>query len=202
MRRSTLFGLVAAAVLCVAGVAGIAAADGPRWSLGYSHDTPTWVRVPSMPGRSAIVWAMTYTVENKSGASRSPTLRTEIRTETGKTYGDSGDPLALAALKRKIGVKEISTAADLKAGLDDGAAVKCAATFGAIDDRAHSLELRVYGLADAISVVRGRKFYEVKYWRVLYERKGDEFRRAEDPWKLVSSGWVVESTEAIPDKEK
>ena len=189
MRRSAILGLAAAAVLAVASAA---VAEGLRWELGIKHDTPSWVRVPAGDGKTALSWLMTYQVENKSGAARKPSVRAELRTDTSKTFGDSGDPLTVKAAKTKTGTKDLCTAADLRAGIEDGKTVACVATFGAVDDLAKKIELRVYGLMDPVSMVKGKQVYEEKYWQAKYERKGDEFGRTEDAWKLVSCGWMME----------
>ena len=195
MRRSALFGLAAAALLSAASVA---AAEGLRWQLGFRHATPTWIKVQDAGESSTVRWYMTYTVENRTGEARKPVIRAEIRTDTGKTFGDTGDPRTIAAFKKAANLDEVATFLDLRKGIEDGKAVKCIATFGRVDDYATKLELRVYGLEDPVTMVKGKQVFEVRYWSVQYERKGDEFRRTEDPWKTVSSGWVVEA----PKEEK
>ena len=67
-----------------------------------------------------------------------------------------------------------------------------------IDDLAKSMEVRVYGLEDPVNQVKGKKYNEVRYWKAVYTRKGVEFKRTEDKWKLKSSGWVVEKSEELP----
>ena len=188
MRRSAMWGLAAVALASAAAVAG----EGLRWELGFKHATPTWAKIQVSADKTAVAWYMAYDVENKTGAARKPAVRCEIRTDTKKTFSDNADPLVIAAAKRALDVKEIATAADLKKGIEDGAKVKCVATFGAVDDEAKKLELRVYGLMDPVTMVKGKEVFEVKYWQVIYERKGDEFGRTEDPWKTVSSGWKTE----------
>jgi hypothetical protein len=196
MRRSAILGLAAAAVLGAS--AAVALADslpGLRWVLGFKNETPTWVRVQGAGDRTTIAWYMLYTVENKTGAARKPVVRAELRTDTSKTFGDGGDPLVIAAVKKALDVKELSTASDLHKGIEDGAKASCIATFGDVDKYAKKIELRVYGLMDPVTTVKGKEVYEVKYWSVKYERKGDEFNRTEDKWTNVSSGWVTEEPE-------
>lgn len=192
MRRSAILGL-AAAVLAVAGAA---FADGPglRWELGFKHDTPTWVKILGEKGESKVVWYMTYQVENATGAARKPAVRAVLHTDTAKNneFKDTCDAVTVKAVKEKLGVKELSTAIDLHSGIDDAKKVSCVATFGAVNDEAKKIELRVYGLMDPVTQVDGKEVYEVKYWRAKYERSGDEFQRTEDKWKLTDSGWVTE----------
>jgi hypothetical protein len=199
MRRSAILGLAAAAVLAAVlsavGGASVALADalpGLRWQLGFKNETPTWVRIPGAGDKTTIAWYMSYTVENKTGAARKPAIRAELRTDTGKTFIDGGDPLVIAAVKKALDVKEISTASDLHKGIADGAKASCVATFGDVDKYAKKIELRVYGLMDPVTMVKGKEVFEVKYWSVKYERKGDEFGRTEDKWKAMSTGWVTE----------
>ena len=123
-------------------------------------------------------------------------MRAVIVTDTGRNHPDTGDPVTIDAVKKKLDVKELATASDLRKGIEDGQKVKCVATFGEVDKYAHKLELRIYGLLDPVSMVKGKQVYEVKYWQVKYERKGDEFRRTEDAWTMVSSGWVTEEPKA------
>ena len=192
MRGSRIAGLAAGAVL---GLAAAAVAGGLRWELGFTNQTPAWVKVAGAGDRTSICWTMLYDVENKTGDARKPSLRAEIRTDTKKTFGDTSDPAAIAAVKKANDLKELCTAADLRAGIEDGKKVKCVATFGDVDKYAKKMELRVYGLCDPITMVKGKQVYETRYWQVQYERTGDEFGRTEDAWKKVSSGWKVEEPE-------
>jgi len=187
MRRSAILGLAVAAV-----VAATAAAEGLRWELGFKHETPTWAKIQTGLDKTSIAWYMTYRVENKTGAARKPAVKVQILTDTKKTFADNGDAMVISAAKKALDVKTLSTAVDLKKGIEDGAAVDCVATFGEVDPLAKRLDLRVYGLADPITMVKGKEVYEVRYWQVIYERKGDEFSRTEDPWITVSSGWKTE----------
>jgi hypothetical protein len=177
MSRSAVAGLAAGVLLGAAAVAG-----GLRWELGFKCETPTWVKVTGTGEKASIEWYMLYDVENKTGETRKPALRAEIRTDTGKTFADTVDPLTIAAVKKKGDEKELSTSADLRNGIDDGKKLRCIATFGHVDDYAKKLELRVYGLCDPVTQVKGKEVYEVRYWQVKYERKGDEFNRTEDAW--------------------
>jgi hypothetical protein len=193
MRRSAIVGLVAAAAL---GAAAVAAAQELRWELGFKHEKPDWVKVAAADGTSSIGWFMTYEVENKTGAARKPTLRILLRTDTKKEIADGGDARTLLAAKKRLGLEKVTTAVDLRSGIDDGAKVSCVAAFGEVDKYAKDIELRVYGLMDPVTRVKGKEVYEVKYWSVKYNRKGDEFNRTEDPWTVVSSGWVTEEAKA------
>jgi hypothetical protein len=193
MRRSAILGLAAAAVLATVSVA---AAEGLRWQLGVKNETPTWIRTEGVAGKTDLSWYMTYEVENKTGAARTPTVRAVIVTETGKKHIDSGDPVVIEAVKTKLDNKDLKTASDLRKGIDDGAKVTCVATFGNVDKYAQQLDMRIYGLEDPVTMVKGKQVYEVRYWNVKYQRKGDEFRRTEDNWNVVSSGWVVEAPKA------
>ncbi len=199
MRRSWLLGLAATTVVAAAS---IAAADVVRWSLKLEHGAPEWVRISAGTDGTRVAWYMSYSLSNASGAARKPMVRVELRTDTDKVYGDNGDARVVAAVKKATGDKSLVTAFDVARGIGDGDTVKCVASFGEVDNMAHAAELRVYGLMDAIDTVAGKKYREVRYWRVKYQRKGDEFRRTEDKWKAVESGWVVESREELPEKEK
>jgi len=172
-----------------------AAAGGLRWELGIKTETPTWVRVADQGERSHVVWAMAYTVENKTGETRKPAVRAEIRTDTNKKFLDTNDVLALKAMKKKLQDDSLATAVDLLKGIEEGKSVRCVATFGSLDDHAKKLELRIYGLHDPVTMVKGKEVHEIRYWRVKYERSGDEFGRTEDAWKTTSSGWVTEEPE-------
>ena len=192
MRRSAILGLSAAVVLAAAS----AAVAGLRWQLGIKTETPSWVKVNDGPGeRTRVAWYGIYTVENKTGETRKPTVRCEIHTDTKKVFRDDGDALAIRALKKRAGNENLATAVDLRAGIENDKSVRCVATFGAVDDRAKKLELRVYGLHDPVHQVKGKLVHEIRYWRVQYERPGDEFGRTEDAWKTTSSGWVTEEPE-------
>lgn len=188
--------LTAFAAAAVLAAASLAVADGPglRWELGFKHDTPSWVKIEGTGGKSAVKWYMTYRVENATGAARKPAVRAVLLADTVRNneFPDTGDAATVKAVKEKTGAKELSTAADLRAGIEDGKTVSCVATFGGLNDEAKKFELRVYGLMDPVTQVKGKEVFEVKYWSAKYERKGDEFQRTEDPWKLVSSGWVTE----------
>jgi hypothetical protein len=196
MRRSAIFGLAAAGVLAAASAA---AAEGLRWELGIKTETPAWVRVEGAEGRTRVVWNVCYTVENKTGATRKPAVRAEMHTDTAKKFPDTGDVLAIKAMKKKLQVDELGTAVDLLKGIEDGKSARCVATFGAVDDRAKKLELRIYGLHDPLHMVKGKQVHEIRYWRVKYERSGDEFGRTEDAWKTISSEWVTEEPEKKPE---
>ncbi len=193
MRRSAVLALTAVAVLGASAAAALAdALPGLRWQLGFKNETPTWIRIPAAEGKTTIAWYMSYAVENKTGAARKPAVRAELRTDTAKTFIDNGDPLVIAAVKKSLDVKELCTASDLHKGIEDGAKVSCVATFGDVDKYAKKIELRVYGLCDPVTMVKGKEVFEVRYWSVKYERKGDEFGRTEDKWTAASSGWVTE----------
>ena len=196
MRRSAILGLAAAAVMAVSGVAALADGPGLRWELGFKHETPTWVKIQVEKAKTRVAWYMTYQVENATGATRKPAIRAVLLADTVRNneFKDTCDAGTVKAVKEATGVKEYSTAIDLRAGIDDGKKVACVATFGAVNDEAKKIELRVYGLMDPVNQVNGKEVYEVKYWSAKYERKGDEFQRTEDKWKLVSSGWVVEES--------
>ena len=189
MSRSAIAGLAVGALLGLA-AAGVAA--GLRWELGLKAATPTWVKIQGAGDRTTIAWYMLYDVENRTGETRKPVVRVEIRTDTDKTFGDTGDPLTISAVKKEKEIKDLCTAADLRGGLEDGKAAKCIATFGDLDKYAKKLELRLYGLCDPVTMVKGKEVYETRYWQVKYERKGDEFGRTEDSWKQISAMWVVE----------
>lgn len=196
MRRSAIIGLAAAGALAAASAAsGHPSTTGLRWELGIKTETPTWVRVADQGDKTRVVWAMCYTVENKSGETRKPAVRAEIRTDTDKKFLDNNDVLAVKAMKKKLQVDELATAVDLLKGIEDGKSLRCVATFGTLDDHARKMELRIYGLHDPITMVKGKQVHEIRYWRVKYERTGDEFGRTEDEWKTLSSGWVTEEPE-------
>jgi len=199
MRRSVLLGLAAAVVLSVATVA---VADGLRWKLGFQHETPAWVKIPRAGSATRVVWYASWEVENKTGDVRKPAVQAKILTDTEKTFPDTADPGTVTAVKKLTGAETLATTYDLRRGVAKDATVKGISTFGAVDDLAKKLELRVYGLMDPVTMVNGKKIHEVIYWSAKYERKGDEFGRTEDAWKKVSEGWVTESSEVLPDVQK
>jgi hypothetical protein len=200
MRRSVTLGLAAMTFIGVA--AAVAAADSIRWTLHYRNEAPTWVTVPAAGGKTKVAWVMAWTVTNKTGAERTPSVHMTLHGPKDQVFADGQDAAAVAAAKRKWKVETLATASSLKKGIADGAEVKGVATFGAVDDLAKEVELRVHGLRDNLDTVAGKTFHETSYWSVKYQRKGDEFRRTEDAWKEVSSGWVVESRVELPPKTK
>jgi hypothetical protein len=196
MRRSAILGLFSAVVLGSAAAAALAeGTTSLRWELGFKNETPAWVRVQTSAESTKISWYMLYTVENKTGAARKPAVRAVLVTDTGKTFGDNLDALTTKAVKKAKDLKDLANANDLRKGIDDGKKVDCIATFGDVDKYAKKIELRVYGLMDPVTMVKGKVVEEIKVWQVKYERKGDEFGRTEDEWKAVSSGWVTEEPE-------
>ncbi|MHC4923140.1 MAG: hypothetical protein ACYTG4_03565 [Planctomycetota bacterium] len=199
MRRSLILGLASVAVMAFATAA---VADGLRWKLNFNHETPTWVRIPAAEGRTRVSWFMQYTVENKSGDTRKPLVRIEAHTDTKKVYRDSNDPRTMKAAKKKLKNDKLKSSWSLRKGVADGAKVNCIAAFGAVDDLAKQMEVRVYGLEDTVNQIDGKKYNEVRYWKAVYTRKGDEFKRTEDNWKLKSSGWVTEKNDELPAVEK
>jgi putative hemolysin len=199
MRRPLLLGL-AAVVLCAA--ATVAVADSLRWSLGLSHDVPSWVRINVGAGKTVAASYLKYTVHNASGDARKPNVRIEFHTDSGKVYRDGGDPRVVSAASKTLKISDLKTAWDLRTGIANDAKVNCIASFGEIDVMAKTGELRVYGLQDPIDVVDGKKFQDIRYWSVKYTRTGDEFRRTEDSWKQGEAKWVVESRTELAAKEK
>lgn len=145
-------------------------------------------------GRDAARYYLPYTLKNPMDEARAARLHIEVRTDTGKTYGDFSDARVTAAAAKALKIPDLkSTSAVRAADLAAGSTVQAVANFGSIDPNADDLTVRVYGLWDP--VVRTRQGKVLKETRVLvlqFARHGDEYDRPMDPIKFVSSKEVVE----------
>jgi hypothetical protein len=159
-----------------------------RWRLDF--EPGDFANVVTRTGKKdSAQYYLSYTVKNGGDEAREARLRIELRTETAKTYADRYDAAASRAYAKAKGLKMApsSTFGLRKSPLAAGAKVAGLATFGSIDPNADKLQVRVYGLWDPI--VKDDKGHVWAERRVLvldYERRGDEYRRAEDTIMLKS----------------
>ncbi len=145
-------------------------------------------------GREAARYYLPYTLTNPMDEARAARLHIEVRTDTGKTYGDRSDARVTAAAAKALKIPDLKATVALRASdLAAGGSVRAVANFGSIDPNADDLTVRVYGLWDP--VVRTRQGKVLKETRVLviqFGRTGDEYDRPMDPIKFVSSKEEVE----------
>jgi hypothetical protein len=194
MKRTILVGGLAAAAL-VAGAALVLAprADAAGRARLVLAPGDMDVAVTSI-GKDAASFYLPYTLTNPMDEARTPRLRFEVRTETGKTTGESYDAKVTAAAERALGKKGLkSTTALRDQELAAGASVEALANFGPIDPNADDISVRVYGLWDPI--VRTKQGKVLRETRVLvldFARRGDEYGRPEDPITLESQKEEIE----------
>jgi hypothetical protein len=145
-------------------------------------------------GRSAASYYLPYKVANPMDAARTPRLHLEVKTETGKTYGDFGDARVVAAAEKALKTSGLKTTSGLRAQeIAAGGAADAVANFGAIDPNADDITVRVYGLWDPIvRTKQGKVFKETRVLVLQFSRIGDEYDRPMDPIKLVSKKEEVE----------
>jgi hypothetical protein len=160
-------------------------------------------------GRDAARYYLTYTLSNPMDAARTPRLFLDVKTETGKTYGDFSDAAVTKAAAKSTRNAAVKATAELRDGeLAAGGSVAGVANFGNIDPNADDITVRVHGLWDPI--IRTRQGKVLKETRVLvlqFARHGDEYDRPMDPIKLVSmkqevEGDVVELYSTTAEKKK
>jgi hypothetical protein len=181
---------VAAAAAYLAAPSADAAGGRPRFDF-----TPGDMSVAiTGQGRQAASYYLPYTVRNPMDEARTPRLFIQVKTDTGKTYGDRPDARVTAAVARTLRNRDLKTTADLRSQeLAAGASAQAVANFGSIDPNADDITVRVYGLWDPVVRTRQGKVYAEKRVLVLqYGRRGDEYDRPMDPISLRSSKEEVE----------
>lgn len=179
----------AALVALVASGADEAGASGRRL-VNFDRGTMQPVFAADSTGAGTTSYVLDYTASNAVDKGVKPGIRLELRTDTGKTYGDAFDTTtwraATKALHRKT--EPASTASIRSAELAVGASVEGLANFGSIDPNADGFEVRVYGLWDPVYRDRqGRTWSENRVLVLSYARTGDEYDRHYDAIRLVSS---------------
>jgi hypothetical protein len=145
-------------------------------------------------GRDAARYYLPYVLKNPMDEARAARLHIEVRTDTGKTYGDRPDARVLAAAAKALKAPDLKSTADLRASdLAAGTSVQAIASFGNIDPNADDITVRVYGLWDPVVRTRQGRVYSEKRVLVLqFSRHGDEYDRPLDPIVLKSSKEEVE----------
>jgi hypothetical protein len=188
---AALFGAVAAVSFAPA-----AGAGGGRSRLEFVPGEMT-VAITGH-GRSAASYYLPFTLKNPMDEAIAPRIYLEVKTETGKTYGDRPDHKVIKAAQKSLKTKDLKTTLELRAQeLAAGGSSQAVANFGAIDPNADDLTVRVYGLWDPIVRTRQGKVYSEKRVLVLeFARYGDEYDRPMDPIKLKSSKEVLEGDPA------
>ena len=210
MNRKLLLWSVPAVLLAAAAAdLGAAAADagGGRARLDFSPGEMT-VAITGR-GRDAANYYLPYTLKNPMDEARTPRLHIEVRTETGKTFGDHPDAKVVAAAAKALKIPDLKATADLRTQeLAAGAAVQAVANFGNIDPNADDITVRVYGLWDPIIRTRqGKVFKETRVLVLQFARHGDEYDRPMDPIQMTSKkaeveGEVVELYSTTAEKKK
>lgn len=193
--KKTLFALAAAATLAVAATASFEPASAAgRWRLDFEPGEFTYVVVGPNDGTGKVEYYLPYTVSNGSADAVNPRLRLEVRTETKKTFGDRFSARAYKAIAKSQRKKSVSSTFQLReTSLEKGNSASAAAHFGAMDDHADELEVRVYGLWNPVYVEKdGKRWRENRYLSLKYRRYGDEYRRYEDKIELLERNVVVE----------
>ena len=193
MNTSFLYGAGAAALVVAALVAGDAATAGGRQQVRFERGTFQPVHVAG--GGGSTNYVLDYKAVNALDKGVRPGIRLELRTETGKTFGDSYDAGTWRAATKVLGRKEApASAASIRAAeLAAGASADGLANFGAIDPNADTFDVRVYGLWDPVFRDRqGRSWVETRVLVLSYSRSGDEYDRQNDRIRLASSKEEIE----------
>lgn len=194
MKMNLLFGVAGAAIVASAALiatdsAAHSACAGGRELVKFSKGSVQAVFAGSS-GKGATNYVLDYKLTNAVSDAVKPGIRLELRTETGKTFGDVYDTATWRAAKAALGRKDDpSSAASIRgADLAAGASVDGLANFGAIDGNADKFDVRVYGLWDPVYRDRqGRTWSETRVLVLSYSRSGDEYDRQLDPIRLESS---------------
>jgi hypothetical protein len=200
---AALFGAVAAFV----GVGPSAQAGGGRSHFEFAPGEMT-VAITGH-GRNAASYYLPYTVKNPMDEAGTPRIYVEVKTETGKTYGDHPDTKVVAAAAKSLKTKDLKTTLEIRSQeLAAGGSAQAVANFGNIDPNADDITVRVYGLWDPIVRTRqGKVFSEKRVLVLQFARYGDEYDRPMDPIKLKSSkeeleGDPVELYTTVNEKKK
>ena len=208
-RKLLLWSVPAAMVAACAAYLGAPAADagGGRARLDFAPGEMT-VAITGQ-GRDAASYYLPYTLKNPMDEGRTPRLHIEVKTETGKTFGDHPDAKVVAAAAKALKVPDLKATADLrKQDLAAGASAQAVANFGNIDPNADEITVRVYGLWDPIVRTRqGKVFKETRVLVLQFARHGDEYDRPMDPIQMTSKkeeveGDVVELYTTTAEKQK
>ena len=184
--------LVAGAAFAVSGGADAGGLQLVR--ISYGEFQPVFAGLkPGDPGKT--VYVLDYKLTNAIDKGVLPRVHFELRTETGKTFGDSYDGAAFRAAAKALRreAAPASTASIRANELAAGASVDGLANFGAIDPNADDFEVRVYGLWDPVFRDRnGRTWAEKRVLVLKYSRTGDEYDRQYDAIRLTSAAQELE----------
>lgn len=195
MKKNLLLGVAGAAIVAFAALSGSDSADaGGRQLVKFAKGSMQPVFAGSL-GKGVTNYVLDYKLTNAVSDAVKPAIRLELRTETGKTFGDVYDAATWRAAKDALGRKDDPSSASAIRGADlaAGAAVDGLANFGAIDPNADKFDVRVYGLWDPVFRDRqGRTWHETRVLVLSYSRSGDEYDRQMDPIRLESSKEEIE----------
>jgi len=165
------------------------------WKLGVTVDPLRPVSIERPGATPRVVWYATITLKNDTGATRTPTVVAKLVTDTEKTCAAGFDPAALAAVQKAAG--DATPLYDWKDPLENGASKKVFVFFGDVDRYANFLEVRLAGVASALSRNRNEWFEQQVEHRTKFHRPGSENRTTDHPVVFVSSEWVVLSKKKI-----
>lgn len=202
MIRKLLATSVAVIGLMAADVSGDSRAEAAgRWRLDFDAGNFAHAVIKSVDGSTAHYY-LTYSVTNGTDEARDARLRVELRTDTEKVYADRYDTAVAEKAKKKHKMDSLSSTFGLRSeALESGASKDAIAVFGQLDPNADELEVRVYGLWDPIyRDLKGRTWSERRVLVLKYERPGDEYGRASDTVRFVSSKQEVEGEPVLLKK--
>ncbi len=195
MNRNLLLWAVPAALL-VAGAAVLSASPARAAGGRARFDFAPGELAPALTGQGSDTanYYLSYKLTNPMDEARTPRLYVELKTDTGKTYGDRADARVLSAAAKALKASDLKTTSDLRSkDLAKDESVQAIANFGPIDPNADDLTVRVYGLWDPIVRTRQGKVYSEKRVLVLeFARRGDEYDRPMDPIAYKSRREEVE----------
>jgi hypothetical protein len=195
MNRKLLLWAVPAALL-VAGAAVLSAAPARAAGGRARFDLVPGELAPALTGQGSDTanYYLSYKLANPMDEARTPRLYVELKTDTGKTYGDRSDARVLAAASKALKAPDLKSTGDLRSKeLAKDETVHAIANFGPIDPNADDMTVRVYGLWDPIVRTRQGKVYSEKRVLVLeFGRRGDEYDRPMDSISFKSRREEVE----------
>ena len=148
MRKKLLLWCVPAALAAV----GAALSTGPEASAGGGRARFDFVPgemgvAVTGHGRNAARYYFTYTLKNPMDEARTPRLYIEVKTDTGKTYGDFADAAVVKAASKATRTAGVKSTADLRGGeIAAGGSASGVANFGNIDPNADDITVKVSGL--------------------------------------------------------
>ena len=183
----------AAAMLVAAGALALSSradAAGGRARLDFAPGTMSVTFV----GGSRPSYYLPYSLSNPMDTALKPRIYVELKTDTGKTYGDFADSRVTSAAEKAAKGRSAKSTCELRSeDLAAGASAQGVANFGSIDPNADDLTVRVYGLWDPIVRTRqGKVLHEKRVLVLRFSRKGDEYDRPSDAIKLISRKEEVE----------